>query len=359
MKKPVLKRFATLMALAIIFSSVSFSQFEKFDFLKSGPSDAVKLVQAYITPWANAFGAGLNGSWYNTAKPHKFGGFDVTLGVNVGMVPSSAKTFDLSTLGLSSNLSPLTGTAPTVAGANKNGPDLTYSAGVVPLATFPTPPGSGWGLIPVPTLTAGIGLPLGTEIRGRFIPRLPIREGDVMLWGVGLMHSIMQYIPGAKLLPVDASVFAGYTWLNGNVPLTLNPGTPQNYTTFDPLTAFSDQNLGTTIQALNVSAIASVNLPVISFYGGVGYSQTRTQVKLTGNFPTPVLVTPGTGLPYAEYNDNGVLDETDFPSIDIPSFSGLRANVGFRIKLAVVTFHADYTRAQYNVISTGLGVTFK
>ena len=362
MKKPVLKRFAALMAIALIFSSVSFSQFENVNFLRSAPADAVKLVQAYLTPWANAFGAGLNGSWYNTAKPHKLGGFDITLGMNVGMVPSSAETFDLSTLGLSSNLTPATGLAPTIAGPTDNGPTMTYKVSGVNLASFPTPPGTGWKFMPVPSAQAGIGLPLGTEIKLRFIPRIPIKNGDLMLLGGGLMHSIMQYIPGAKLLPVDASIFAGYTWLNGNVPVNLQPelgAIPKNYKTFDPLTAFNDQNLETTIQALNVSAIASVNLKVITFYGGVGYSQTRTQVKLTGNFPTPVLVTPGTGLPYAEYNDTGVMDETDFPSIDIPNFSGLRANVGFRLKLAVVTFHADYTRAQYNVFSTGLGVTFR
>lgn len=361
MKRPVVKRFAALMAVTLIFSSASFSQFENVNFLRSAPADAVKLVQAYLTPWANAFGAGLNGSWYNTAKPHKLGGFDITLGMNVGMVPSDAVTFDLSKLGLSSNLTPATGLAPTIAGSTTNGPIMTYAVSGVNLASFPTPPGTGWKFMPVPSAQAGIGLPLGTEIKLRFIPRIPIKNGDLMLLGGGLMHSIMQYIPGSKLLPIDASIFAGYTWLNGNVPVSLQPelGIAQNYSTFDPLTAFNNQNLETTIQALNVSAIGSVNLKIITFYAGLGYSQTKTEVKLTGNFPTPVLVTPVAAAPYAEYNDSGVMDEADFPSINIPNFSGLRANVGFRLKLAVITIHADYTRAQYNVFSTGLGVSFR
>lgn len=362
MNKLFLKRIVTLMLTGLLFSSISFSQVNA-DFLRSAPADGVKFIQAYITPWANAFGAGLNGSWYNSAKPHKLGGFDVTLGFNVGMAPSSDETFDLSSLGLSSNLSPTTGSAPSIAGPKTPGPEMTYSItdatfGTVPLATFNTPRGTNWKLIPVPTLQAGVGLPLGTEIKLRFIPRLPIKDGDVSLWGIGLMHSIMQYIPGSKLLPLDASVFAGYTRLTGNVPLTLMPetGVTQNFTAINPVTAFNDQFLSATISALNISAIASVNLPVISFYGGLGYSNTRTTVELTGKFPTPGL---NMGNGQAEYTDSGVLDGTDFPKIDIPSFSGLRANVGFRIKLAVITIHADYTRAQYNVISSGLGISFR
>jgi hypothetical protein len=313
-----------------------------------------------MTPWANAFGAGLNGSWYNTAKPHKFGGFDITTGLNVGIVPSSAGSFDLSSLGLSSNLTPLTGSAPTISGTNADGPEMTYSQSGITLATFNTPPGTTWKYMPVPTLQAGIGLPLGTELKVRFIPRVPIKEGDLMLWGVGLMHSIMQYIPGNKLIPVDASIFAGYTRLNGNVPINLQPepGIPENYSTINPATSFSDQNISATVEALNVSAIASLNLPVISFYGGLGYTKTRTLVELTGNYPTPLLAGPA-GSQHAEYNDNGVKTGADFPIIDIKNFSGLRANIGFRIKLAVVTFHADYTRAQYNVVSAGLGVSFR
>jgi hypothetical protein len=363
MNRIFLRRIAVLMISALMASSSVFSQLSNVDFLRSAPADGVKFIEAYITPWANAFGAGLNGSWYNTAKPHKFGGFDVTMGVNVGIVPSSAESFDLSTLDLSANLSPKTGTAPTIAGPKTEGPVMTNSQSGVNLASFNSPAGTAWKYIPVPTLQVGIGLPLGTEVKVRYIPRLPIKDGDIMLWGVGLMHSIMQYIPGNALIPVDASIFAGYTKLNGNVPVSLQPKTVDghmpNYTTYTLGTSFLDQNLSATVEALNVGAIVSVNLPVISFYGGLGYSKTSTIVEMTGNFPTPVLVTPAAAAPYAEYNDSGVKTGDDFPEIDIENFSGLRANIGFRLKMAVVTFHVDYTRAQYNVVSAGLGISFR
>jgi hypothetical protein len=362
MNRLISKRSGTLLSTLIIFSTLSFSQLNNVDFLKSAPADGAKFIQAYVSPWANAFGSGLNGGWYNTAKPHKFGGFDVTTGISVGIVPASADKFELSSLGLSSSL---TATEPTssISGPDIDGPAMAYKAGGVTLASFKAPPGTSWKYIPVPTAQIGIGLPFGTELKARFIPKVTIQNGDISLWGVGIVHSVLQYIPGNKLMPFDVSLFGGYTKLEGNVPLGLkpDPAIPQAYTTpFNASTSFNDQNLNLEVTALNVSAIASLNLPVITFYGGLGYCKTKTAMLITGNFPTPSLVTPTLpAVPYAEYNNTGVKTGKDFPSINIENFSGLRANIGLRIKLAIITIHADYTRAQYNVFSAGLGISFR
>lgn len=354
MNRLTTKRIGVLISALFIFSSVAFSQIDNVDFLRSAPADGARYLQAYISPWANAFGSGLNGGWYNTAKPHKFGGFDITTGISIGMVPESAGTFDLSKIGLSSSLSG-TGKASTISGPSTAGPELKYMAGTVELAKFSAVPGTGWKIIPVPTAQIGIGLPFGTELKGRFIPKITIKDGDISLWGVGVVHSIMQYFPGNKLLPFDVSLFGGYTKLTGNVPLSLQPGTPANYS---PTVSFADQNLNINVTALNVSAIASLNIPVLTVYGGLGYCKTKTGMEFTGNFPTPSLVnTPAP--PHPEYINAGVKTGKDFPSMNIENFSGLRANIGLRIKLAVITIHADYTKAQYNVFSTGLGVSFR
>jgi len=354
MNRLTTKRIGVLLSALFIFSSVAFSQIDNVDFLRSAPADGAKYLQAYISPWANAFGSGLNGGWYNTAKPHKLGGFDITTGISVGMVPESAGTFDLSKIGLSSSLSG-TGNASTISGPTTAGPAMAYTASGVTLASFNAAPGTSWKIIPVPTAQIGIGLPFGTELKGRFIPKITIKDGDISLWGVGVVHSIMQYFPGNKLLPFDVSLFGGYTKLTGNVPISLQPGTPANYS---PTVSFADQNLNINVSALNVSAIASLNIPVLTVYGGLGYCKTKTGMEFTGNFPTPVLVTTP-APPHPEYNNSGVKTGKDFPSMNIENFSGLRANIGLRIKLAVITIHADYTKAQYNVFSTGLGISFR
>ena len=352
------KRLGAMVCALLFISSLSFSQFDNVDFLRSGATDGLKIVEAYIGPWANAFGAGLNGGWYNTAKPHKLGGFDITAGINLGFVPSSATTFDVSQIGLTT----LTGQgmAPTVAGPDTDGPTMTATVGGIDLASFQTPPGTKWKIMPVPTVQVGIGLPLGSELKVRFIPKLSPGDGggDISLFGVGLVHSVMQYFPGNKLLPFDVSLFGGYTKLQGNVPLDLEPneGSPTSYSTYNAATSFQDQNMNASVSALNVGVIASLNLPVITFYGGLGYSKTSTVIKLEGNYPLPTINTD-ISLTEAVYEDAGVIK--DFPQLDINNLSGVRANIGFRLKFAVVTFHADYTKANYNVISTGLGISFR
>ncbi len=355
MNKLFQKRAGLSLAALILFSSLSFSQFDNVDFLRSAPADGVKYAEAYISPWVNAFGSGLNGGWYNTAKPHKFGGFDITTGISVGMVPESAGTFDLAKIGLSSNMTG-SGAASTISGPDKAGPPITVTDKTTgfTIATFNAINGTNWKLIPVPSLQVGIGLPFGTELKGRFVPKINIKDGDISLWGVGLVHSIMQYIPGDKLLPFDVSLFGGYTKLTGNVPINMQPGTPTNYS---PAVNFADQNLNINVSALNVSVIASLNLPVITFYGGLGYCKSKTTMEFTGNFPTPGYVAGPP--PRSEYNNAGVITGDKFPSMEIENFSGLRANIGLRIKLAVITIHADYTRAQYNVLTTGLGISFR
>lgn len=340
----------------LFFYSRSFSQIDNFDFLRTVPQDAEKFLKAYMEPWTNAFGAGLNGGWYNTAKPHKTLGFDITTSFNVGVVPTSATEFNLSSIGLSSAIS-ATGVTPTIAGSSDEGPVMQYKAGDNVLASFNAPPGTGFRFVPVPTMQVGLGLPLGTEIKGRFIPKIRIGEnGDLGLWGLGLMHNLTQYLPGDKLLPFDVSVFAGYTKMTGNVALSILPDpTMSNYTSpYNIATAFDDQSLNIVSSGLNVSALASFNLPVITFYGGLGYSKTKTEMLLNGNFPTPTLVGVN-----PQYNNDGIKDGSDFNGIDIENFSGVRANIGFRIKLAVLTIHADYTRAQYNVLSAGLGISVR
>ncbi len=358
MNRLLTKRFGTLVSSLLIISSVSFSQFDNFDFLKSAPADGVKFLQAYITPYANAFGAGLNRGWYNTAKPHKLLGFDITLSVNAGIVPSSDNTFDVTKIGLTK----LTGTglASTVAGPNKNGPLMTYkdNASGVTLASFPAPPGIEWKYVPAPTVQLGLGLPFGTEVKFRFIPKIDLGgEGDIRLFGVGVMHSLLQYLPGYKMMKLwDVSFFGGYTKLQGNAGIDLQPDWAKaHYTTNYSTTSFNNQNLSASIAAMNVGLVGSINIPVLTLYGGLGYCTTKTDIKLIGNFPTPTY--NAAYLPNPDvYEDAGVIK--NFPAIEIKN-SGVRANIGLRIKLAIITIHADYTLAQYNMLSAGLGISIR
>ncbi len=362
------RRLKTVFVFLIISSSL-FAQLANFSFLQTSASDAGLIMNKYISPYANAFGAGLSGGWYNTAKPHKFGGFDITSSISVGIVPSSEGTFSLSSV-LGSNLNNYTvtgtGNASTASGPAISETTLASKLTVNgnPVAKFALPEGANWNYIPVPILQVGIGLPLGSEVKVRYLPKINLgKNGDISLFGVGLMHSIMQYIPGHKLSPFDVSVFGGYTKLEGNVKLKMQPdysfGAVNNFSgNFTSPTVWDNQKLNVTVAAYNISAIASVNLKVITFYAGLGYNKTNTTLKLSGNFPVPTAVTTPTAR--VEYNNTSLINVDTFNKyLEIKSDPKLRANIGFRLKLAILTIHVDYTRAMYNVVTAGLGFSFR
>jgi hypothetical protein len=371
MNKLSIKRIGTLIGALFLISTVSFSQFDNFDFLKSSPADGIKFLQAYITPYANAFGAGLNGGWYNTAKPHKLLGFDLTTSINVGIVPASDNTFDVTKIGLTK----LTGTgmASTVAGPDKSGPMMTYkdNASGMTLTSFNTPPGTNWKYVPAPTVQIGVGLPFGTELKLRFVPKIDFGgKGDIRLFGIGAMHSLLQYLPGYKLMKLwDVSAFVGYTKLQGNAGIDIQPDLANSHysATINPATYFQNQSLSASFTSMNFGLVGSINIPVLTLYGGLGYCSTKTDIKLIGKFPTPTYNATYPTTPV--YEDAGIFDPgagkigttiiTPKPAIEINNLSGVRANIGLRIKLAVFTIHADYTLAQYNVLSAGLGLSFR
>ena len=355
----MIKRKIKALVPFLFFSAIASAQIDDASFIRAGVDDASKILESYVTPWANAFGAALNGSWYNTAKPHKFGGFDFTIGVNLAIAPLSSGTYDISELGLTNFTG--SGAAPSLSGKYGPRPTITEkspAAGVDPI-TFDAPNGSDLRYIPTPAIQVGIGLPLGSEVKIRYLPRIPINEGDISsVFGLGFIHSITQYIPGNELLPYSFSLFGGFTNLKGNLPVDLRPGgllQNQLYSSKYTPTSWEDQMLEMDMKAWNISVIGSVNVSVVTFYGGLGYAATSSSVKLKGNFPTPTYNPTLSTTDYV-YEDSGVI--TNFPSVKLEDFSGLRANIGFRFKLGAMTLHFDYTRSQYNVLSGGLGVSF-
>jgi len=370
--KLFLKKKLLLISLitSLLASPITRAQDFELDFLNGGVDDGITLLESYVTPWANAFGAAFNGGWYNTAKPHKLLGFDLTLMVNVGLVPSEYRTFDVQELSLQSLTlaDPGAGTmAQTIAGKRETGPAMELVQNVPgygdqTITSFNMPEGTGLTFIPLPMAQLGLGLPLGTDVTVRYLPNTPIRDVTIGMWGVGLKHSVMQYIPGDKLLPFDVSLFGAYSNLSVDLPVSLQPGSggiPQAYDSYAPVD-FAEQEMALDISAFNVSLIASTTLPVINIFGGVGYSKTLSTIEMAGNYPLPTPNLGGTGYDPATYpslyQDDGV---KTIPSLEFENLSGLAANVGLRLKLGVITFHGAYTKANYNVVSGGIGISFR
>jgi hypothetical protein len=362
------------LALAVGLQTAVYSQLDNVSFLKGGPADAQALFQEYLTPFANIFGADLNAGWYNSAKPHKLGGFDLTVTLNTAWAPPTARTFDAGLLKLSSEATLVNSAAgdkisPTIAGKlTADRPTLQYTkvVGGIPVkyAEFVLPKGVGVNMIPLPMGQLTIGLPFGTDVSVRYLPTLPLgKAGNIGLWGVGGRHSIIQHIPALKRLPIlDITAQGGYTKLTTTANINYNPASLSstavpviNETTDANL--FADQKLEMIASAWTVNLIFSETLPIISFYQGIGFSSSTVDLGLNGYYPFPSIATSGANAGKAVVTNADV--KKDPLQFEMNNNKDLRLNAGLRLKLGVLTIQFDYTKANYSVFTTGLGISFR
>jgi hypothetical protein len=360
------------LALAVGLQSALYSQFSNVDFLKGGAADAQALFQEYLTPYANIFGADLNAGWYNSAKPHKLGGFDVTFTANTAWAPPSARTFDASKItGLSPEAHWIKNASgnfisPTIAGKlNAEVPTLQYIKNVagtdVKLAEFKLPKGTGVNMLPLPMAQLTIGLPFGTDVSVRYLPTIALgKGGNIGLWGVGGRHSIIQHIPALKSLPIlDITAQGGYTKLTSSTNLDYGPDklVAADHNLVTDANQFADQKLEMVASAWTANLIFSETLPIISFYQGIGISSSTVNLGLNGNYPFPSIATSGSfiGQPVVT-NADIIADPVQF---EMKNTKDLRLNAGLRIKLGLLTIQFDYTKANYAVFTTGIGISFR
>jgi hypothetical protein len=363
-------RKAILVFFLCITFTASYAQLEEIGkVLAGGKADASMLLTEYIKPYANSLGANLNGGWYNTAKPHKLGGFDLTISASMAFVPSGHRSFDAIDLEYTPTSEYITtsvdGTSSsTVAGKKETGQTITYTYddGVLPvteLVSYQMPKGTGTSYFLSPMIQASVGLVKETEIIGRFMPqtKLGLKGGTKAgLWGVGIKHSLSQWIPGLKRIPFfNMSLMGGYTRLTLNSGLNFRPETVGWTDATSDAVDFKNQELNMMVEGYTVNLLLSADLPVITIYGGAGISGATTTLMLEGDYPFPDFTAD------FEVTDNSVME--DPIDIEIKSKGGSttkpRLNVGFRLKFTVITFHADYTYADYSLITAGLGVALR
>lgn len=377
MKKNMTFTRIFILSFMMLFSTSTFAQFSQIgSFMAGSADDAEKLLGVYISPYANGIGAGLSGGWYNTAKPHSTLGFDLTVTLNVAIIPTADKTFNPQTIGLGEGSSIVTrvdiseNSSPTAAGKLSAGPEVVYYTEIegteYELARFNLPKGSGFGYTLNPMIQAGIGIYKETEIIVRYSPELQYGEGGkVGLWGVGVKHSLKQWIPVLAKLPVfEMSLMGGYTKLYSTSDINFQPSFYEDMAditiipSIDP-DYYSNQEMYLGISNITANLLLSANLPVICIYGGIGISSTTTNLQMNGNFPFPVLDNIY-GTPMYISEETAIKDPVD---ITIKSSDGSttkpRYNAGFRLKMAVVTLHFDYTYANYSIATAGLGITLR
>jgi len=324
----IVKKLSILFALFFVFSVAAKAQGDVTDLLSGNLKDANTLAKAYLEPFGKGFGTSLNSGWYTTAKPHKLFGFDLTFSVAASMVPSGDKKFDVSKLNLSywELQDPTKKMSPTVAGSKVDGTILTPKLGVG--ANLTLPQGAGLSFVPAPMIQAGIGLPFNTEVDFRYLPTLNVSDGKFGLWGFGIKNEFKEFIPVFKAMPFNVSIFYGYT--NFKSSFDAKQSGNEN----------SNQKLEFNAKGYTTKLLISKSIPVLTVYAGFGYSKSTTNVDLKG-----------------DYTLNS-LPVKDPISLDFVN-KGMTANIGLRIKLAVIAFNFDYTLGDYKIYNAGFGINFR
>lgn len=283
-----------------------------------------QLVANYVSPLPHALGAGLNNAWWTTAKPHKKLGFDVTLSITPIFIPDGHKSFNIG------NDGELTGgETATIFGGLSDGGRVEYGSSSVSM-----PNGLGTSFVVTPMLQAGIGLPFKTEIDVRYSPELKLKSFELNLMGVGVKHDLLQWIPVLNKVPIDLSVMAGHTILN---------------TGFD----IQDQGMDLSVQATTVNLLLSKKVALLTAYAGVGYNHTASNLAITLDEAEESFL--------QEIESITQIDLSTLKNIEFENHTDLKANIGARVQLTILTISASYTVTQsgYELYTAGIGVSLR
>ncbi|HMR17034.1 MAG TPA: hypothetical protein PKD13_11200 [Mariniflexile sp.] len=313
--------------------------------LLAARGDANKLTESYLNPVMKGLTYGVNSGWNHTAAVHKKFGFDISIGLNASMAPEKDELITFANLGLT-NITSSSATSPTLIGSG-DGATMNVNAtvqGQSVTATFDMPSGVKDDLplsaVPSPAVQVSVGLPYKFDVMLRLVPEVGSDDVKGKLLGIGLKKEITSIFGPLDKLPLHVSVLAAYTSMDVNYYMdgTEIPG--------------SNQDAALKLNAYTAQAIASLNFPIINFYGGIGYSAGKSSLKMMGTYELEY----NTGQPAP----NDTISETITDPLDLNfKTSGIKATLGTRLSLGFFKIFADYTLQEYNTLSAGIAFSFR
>lgn len=337
-----------LILFLFFFSLCLPSKSQDLELLLLAKNDANLLMKNYMSPIMNGMMNGLNNGWNHSAKTHKKFGFDITINANAALVPSSEKNFlfnpsDYQYLTLQN---PANNKLSTVMGSINNSQiniKIPANGNTYHIAQFTLPDGIGDDLplnaAPSPMIQASIGLPISTDISFRFLPSVNNDDVKTNLIGFGVKHNLMQYFGPLDKLPLNISVFGGFTTMNTSYNIQNNSSLSGN-----------NQEATFKLNTYTVQALASLDFPVITLYGGIGYDNGTSELKINGTYVLEYTI---------EGTSNKVTENVTYPiSMDFET-TGMRATLGARLNIAFFKIFTDFTFKDYNTLSAGIAFSFR
>ena len=284
-----------------------------------------------------------NAGWYNTAKVHKKLGIDLSLRLNASFVPSSEQIFSVTDLDY---ISTEAINLPTIAGESRqenliitipsgeNLPEMT--------TTIKSPKGIKsrlpLGAIPAPVLQLGIGIPFDTEIIIRYSPEYHRRGIDMSLKGIGVKHNLLQYFEPIDKFPLNVSAFASFSKMKIDYDI-------QSFSSLEG----SGQVAQFSLNNYNLLLLASLDVLVVNFYGGIGLTGGSSSFKMLGQYD----------LEY-QTQSNIPIQRTLKDPIDMNfKASDFQTTLGAKFKFLIFSAFIDFTFQEYNTLSAGISANFR
>ncbi|MCB0444782.1 MAG: hypothetical protein KDC68_03830, partial [Gelidibacter sp.] len=224
-----MKKYLVL-ALMLLPSIMMNAQENIDDLLAAGINDAKKFTTDYIQPASEGLAYGINNGWFNNAKAPKKYGFEISIIGNASFIKAEKKSFVMNVADYENIRFQDNSPSKTVATAlGQNSPDvtviITYDDPIFgnqeTELTLPTGIASeNINLIPTAFLQASFSPFKGTQIKGRFFPKVNTDDVKVGFYGLGLQQEFTSWLPADKIIPVAISGLIAYTHLDGSYDFT-------------------------------------------------------------------------------------------------------------------------------------------
>jgi hypothetical protein len=195
-------------------------------------------------------------------------------------------------------------------------------------------------MLATPNIQIGIGLPFKTDLIVRYVPTTSSKSTDINLKGIGIKHNLLQHFgPVDKIPLIDLSLLIAYS----------NYSIDYDFQKTSNLTGVGQK---ATMDMNNYTAklLSSVDLKLITFYAGIGYSRGVSNLSVLGSYDL-------------SYNVAETAEVIVFTVIDPLSLEwekkSISGNAGLSFNLAGIKLFADYTYQEYNSLTVGISVNVR
>jgi len=306
-------------------------------YLDVGTKNATVLSESYLYPYASMIDATLLGGWNMSPRVQRSGKFTVHVFVNQGFRESGDNLMNIGdkidkgqlngiTLKDPSQINAATATFKLKSGQGR--PVMIYQGNEVA-----TPNGADISALRLPSMSFSIGIPSGTEISAKFTPPMDYPDlGKTLQWGLGVKHSIKNYLALLRNAPyLEAAVMGTYANFRAESTVSYHDQTRQS--------------LVVNGSALSGRFIMGLHFNKADIYGSVGYGSRKSDFTLSGTYED----VPDEG--------GGVISVSD-PVRNAYDFSGMEYEAGIQLRLYFLNLQVGYAFSNYSMVSMGAGISF-